>query len=129
MFLTEPMAVSVSDPNHVTYLVDHSQYSSSGQCLALLGQQDRLTGGQGDSNDPFDDTVETPDMEDIVPTVTWPHIWPTFTSCFLGRGEHLFRTQNLLHCLGSALPSVVQIKVYYPGRTQVQRRFSSLKSL
>ena len=69
MFLTEPMAVSVSDPNHVTYLVDHSQYSNSGQCLALFGQQDRLTGGQGDSNDPFDDTVETPDMEDIVPTV------------------------------------------------------------
>jgi len=51
--------------------------------------------------DPFDDTVETPEMEESIPRVPWP----TITQCFLGivkgRGEYLARTENLLYALGS----------------------------
>ena len=53
------------------------------------------------TSDPFDDTVETPDMEEIVPAVSWPYTRDTFWSCLLGTGEYLSRTENILHCLGS----------------------------
>jgi len=53
------------------------------------------------NSDPFDDTVETPDMEETVPAVSWPHTMDTFWSCLRGTGEHLSRTENILHCLGS----------------------------
>ena len=72
------------------------------------------------SADPFDDTVEPPDMEQAAAPVPLHRTWNTFWSCFLGRGEHLCRslvintsfiiklftnifsrTENILHCLGS----------------------------
>ena len=52
------------------------------------------------SSDPFDDTVEPPDLEQ--PTaVPFNRTINTFYSCLLGTGEHLCRTENILHSLGS----------------------------
>ena len=52
------------------------------------------------SSDPFDDTVEPPDLEQ--PTaVPLNRTINTFYSCLLGTGEHLCRTENILHSLGS----------------------------
>jgi len=65
--------------------------------LALFRHSTTLT----TTSDPFDDTVETPDMEETVPAVSWPYTRDTFWSCLLGTGEHLSRTENILHCLGS----------------------------
>ena len=53
------------------------------------------------SNDPFDDTVEPPDLEQEVVSVSLHTTWNTFCSCLLGKGEHLLRTENILHCLGT----------------------------
>ena len=44
------------------------------------------------SADPFDDTVEPPDMEQAAAPVPLHRTWNTFWSCFLGRGEHLCRS-------------------------------------
>ena len=43
------------------------------------------------SGDPFDDTVEAPDMEHIGPAVPLNMTLNTFWSCFFGRGEYLCR--------------------------------------
>ena len=52
--------------------------------------------------DPFDDTVESPGMEESsAPLVSWSGAASTLASCLAGRGEWLCRTENLLHCLGS----------------------------
>lgn len=51
--------------------------------------------------DPFDDMVETPEMEEAAPTVSWRATAAVMASCLAGRGEFLCRTENLLHCLGS----------------------------
>ena len=51
--------------------------------------------------DPFDDTVETPEMEEVAPAVSWRSIGDCALGLLLGRGQHLARTENLLHTLGS----------------------------
>ena len=43
------------------------------------------------SADPFDDTVDPPDMEVAAGSVSLQTTWNTFWSCFLGKGEHLCR--------------------------------------
>ena len=50
------------------------------------------------SADPFDDTVETPDMEHAAVPVPLHRTWNTFWSCFLGTGEHLCRYWVLTFC-------------------------------
>ena len=45
--------------------------------------------------------VETPDMEETAPPVCWRRAANTVVSLLMGTGEHLCRTENLLHCLGS----------------------------
>lgn len=55
------------------------------------------------TQDPFDDTVETPEMEESVPDggVPWTSIFQCFLGIVQGKGEYLARTENLLHALGS----------------------------
>ena len=53
------------------------------------------------SSDPFDDTVEPPDLEQPGSAVPFNRTINTFYSCLLGTGEHLCRTENILHSLGS----------------------------
>ena len=65
--------------------------------LAMFHQASSVT----TTSDPFDDTVETPEMEEITSDISWKFTWDTFLSCLLGDGEFLSRTENLLHCLGS----------------------------
>ena len=52
-------------------------------------------------SDPFDDTVEPPDLEQPGTAVPFNRTINTFYSCLLGTGEHLCRTENILHTLGS----------------------------
>ena len=53
------------------------------------------------SSDPFDDTVDPPDLEQPGSAVPFNRTINTFYSCLLGTGEHLCRTENILHSLGS----------------------------
>ena len=51
--------------------------------------------------DPFDDTIETPEMEDKGTRVSWREVGRVLAACLSGSGEYLCRTENLLHTLGS----------------------------
>ena len=55
------------------------------------------------TDDPFDDTVEKPDVIKAATesTMDWRVLWKYFVSGFLGSGEYLSRTENLVHTLGS----------------------------
>ena len=50
-----------------------------------------LRQGRRRSGDPFDDTVDPPDMEHGVPAVPLNRTLNTFWSCFFGKGEYLCR--------------------------------------
>eukprot|EP00088_Acartia_fossae_P036602 TRINITY_DN3780_c0_g1_i10.p1 TRINITY_DN3780_c0_g1~~TRINITY_DN3780_c0_g1_i10.p1 ORF type:complete len:1258 (-),score=324.01 TRINITY_DN3780_c0_g1_i10:602-4375(-) len=51
--------------------------------------------------DPFDDTLENPEMEERSTEVSCSNIGRIMKSSLLGTGEYLCRTENLLHTLGS----------------------------
>ena len=51
--------------------------------------------------DPFDDTLENPEIEERGTQVSYSHIGRIMRSSLAGEGEYLVRTENLLHTLGS----------------------------
>ena len=46
------------------------------------------------TSDPFDDTIETPEMEETGAEVAWKHVWRMMMSSILGTGEYLSRYRN-----------------------------------
>jgi len=74
-------------------LTNHAALAS---VLQIFRQSSRVK-----TSDPFDDTIETPEMEETGAEVAWKHVWRMMMSSILGTGEYLSRTENILHTLGS----------------------------
>ena len=57
------------------------------------------------TEDPFEDTFERPDMLQVMSrentTWSWRNFKAYFVSGFMGKGEYLSRTENIVHTLGS----------------------------
>jgi len=97
LFLVEPALVSIpvlplAFP--VWWIV--SNHAALASVLDIFRQSDVIP-----TSDPFDDTIETPEMEEKSSDVTWRHVGRILYSTLIGRGEYLSRTENLLHTLGS----------------------------
>ena len=53
------------------------------------------------TSDPFDDTIETPEMEETGAEVAWKHVWRMMMSSILGTGEYLSRYRTMQRSLTS----------------------------
>ena len=65
--------------------------AATANILNIFRQSPVLQTSNTATADPFDDTVEPPDLEQAAPDVPLHTTWNTFWSCLLGRGEHLIR--------------------------------------
>ncbi len=53
------------------------------------------------TDDPFDDTVGNPEMDGPTKTVSCQKLQNFLFSIFMGTGEFLSRSENMVHTLGS----------------------------